>query len=70
MIMKKRKGQRLSVEAVSELIKAGASDQAIIEHYRQLHFDIKIVGLTIRRCKIKLKLMKPREATHGETPCG
>lgn len=66
----KRKGPRLSVDAVSVLIKAGASDEAIMDHYRELHFDIRVVALTIRRCKIKLKIMKPREAVYGETPCG
>lgn len=58
----KRKGPRLSVDAISVLIKAGASDEAIMDHYRELHFDIRVVALTIRRCKIKLKMMKPREA--------
>jgi uncharacterized protein (DUF433 family) len=62
----KRKGLRLKVEDVSDLIRSGASDEAITDHYRALHFDIKVVALTIRRAKIKLKIMKPRPAFHGE----
>lgn len=61
----KRPGTRLSIETVMTLIKAGAPDEQIIDHYRELHFDIRQVSQMIKRCKMKISIAASREQPKG-----
>lgn len=52
----KRPGPRLNIQSVMEFIKMNTPDDQIIDHYRSLHFDVRMVTQMIKRCKMKLLL--------------